>query len=78
MIFKRIKEIIVEELGANEEDIKLETNIADDLGADSLDAIELIMSIEEEYDIMISDDDAMTVKTVGELVKLIETELNKG
>ena len=78
MIFKRIKEIIVEELSANEEDIKLETNIADDLGADSLDAIELIMSIEEEYDIMISDDDAMTVKTVGELVKLIETELNKG
>lgn len=78
MIFKRIKEIIVEELGANEEDIKLETNIADDLGADSLDAIELIMSIEEEYDIMISDDDAMTVKTVGELVNLIETELNKG
>ena len=57
--------------------ITLETNIQDDLGADSLDAVELIMSIEDEFDIMIPDDAAMEVKTVAQLVKLIEAETNK-
>lgn len=78
MIFKKVKEIIVEELSVDAEDITLETNIAEDLGADSLDAVELIMSIEDEYDIMISDEAAMDVRTVGQLVKLIESEINKG
>lgn len=78
MIFAKVKEIILEELDVNEEDITLETSITDDLGADSLDAVEIIMSIEDEYDIMISDEAAMEIKTIGELVKYIETELNKG
>ena len=78
MIFEKVKEIISDELGLDADEITLETNILEDLGADSLDAVELIMSIEEEYDIMIPDEDALNVKTVKELVKLIETEMNKG
>lgn len=78
MIFEKIKKIIVEELGIDEETIKMETNLQEDLGADSLDAVELIMSIEDEFDIMVSDDAAEELKTVGQLVKFIESELNKG
>ncbi|HHV33916.1 MAG TPA: acyl carrier protein [Acholeplasma sp.] len=78
MILEKVKEIIADELGFDIEKITLETNIQDDLGADSLDAVELIMSIEDEFDIMIPDDAAMEVKTVAQLVKLIEAETNKG
>lgn len=78
MIFEKIKKIIVEELGTDEDIITLETNLQEDLGADSLDAVELIMSIEDEFDIMVSDDAAEELKTVGQLVKFIESELNKG
>lgn len=78
MIFEKIKKIIVEELGTDEDAITLETNLQEDLGADSLDAVELIMSIEDEFDIMVSDDAAEELKTVGQLVKFIESELNKG
>lgn len=78
MIFEKIKKIIVEELGTDEETITLETNIQEDLGADSLDAVELIMSIEDEFDVMVSDDAAEELKTVGQLVKFIESEINKG
>ena len=56
MILEKVKEIIADELGFDIEKITLETNIQDDLGADSLDAVELIMSIEDEFDIMIPDD----------------------
>jgi len=78
MIFEKVKQIISDELGFEIEKITLETNIQDDLGADSLDAVELIMSIEDEFDIMIPDEAAMEVKTVKELVALIEAETNKG
>jgi acyl carrier protein len=78
MILEKVKEIIADELGFDIEKITLETNLQDDLGADSLDAVELIMSIEDEFDIMIPDDAAMEVKTVAQLVKLIEAETNKG
>ncbi len=78
MILEKVKEIIADELGFDIEKITLETNIQDDLGADSLDVVELIMSIEDEFDIMIPDDAAMEVKTVAQLVKLIEAETNKG
>lgn len=78
MILEKVKEIIADELGFDIEKITLETNLQDDLGADSLDAVELIMSIEDEFDIMIPDNAAMEVKTVAQLVKLIEAETNKG
>lgn len=72
MIFERIKEMIVEELNVPEEKITLEARLAEDLGADSIDAVELIMNIEDEFDVQVSDEDAQGIKTVGDLVKYVE------
>jgi len=72
MIFERIQELIEQEMNIPAENISSESRIAEDLGADSIDAIELIMGVEEEFDIEISDEVAMDIKTVGDLVKVIE------
>ena len=69
-MFKKIKQIIVEQSVCDEEDIKLETEI-DDLKLDSLDKIELLMALEEEFDVEISDEKAELVKTVADIVKTI-------
>jgi len=74
MIFDKIKKMVAKELNADESKITLETNFVDDLGADSLDAIELIMTVENEFDISISDEEAQTIQTVGDIVKLIESK----
>lgn len=74
MVFEKVKNIIVDELSVAASDVTLEASIADDLGADSLDAVELVMAIEDEFDIKVSDDVAQTFKTVGEIVKYIEGE----
>jgi len=76
MVLDRIKELIEEEMNIPADTVSLESKIAEDLGADSIDAIELIMGIEEEFDIEISDDEAMGIKTVGDLVKVIEKLTN--
>ncbi|MBN2299796.1 MAG: acyl carrier protein [Acholeplasmataceae bacterium] len=72
MIFERIKEMIVEELNVPEEKITMEARLAEDLGADSIDAVELIMNIEDEFSIQVSDEEAQNIKTVGDLVKYVE------
>lgn len=72
MVFEKIKELIVSELKIPADKISLESRISEDLGADSIDAVELIMNIEEEFDIQISDEAAQTIKTVGDLVRIIE------
>lgn len=72
MVLERIKELIEQEMNIPAKDLKLESRIAEDLGADSIDAIELIMGVEEEFDIEISDEDAMEIKTLKDLVELIE------
>ena len=64
MIFEKVRDIIAEELGIETDEIKLESNLADDLGADSLDAIELIMAVEEEFDVQIADTEASNIKQV--------------
>ncbi len=69
----KVKEIIVEQLGVEVEQIKLESNFIDDLGADSLDTVELIMSFEEEFGIEIPDTDAEKIKTVKDVVDYIES-----
>lgn len=71
MVFERIKELIVEELNIPADQVKLESKISEDLGADSIDAIELIMEVEEEFDIEIDDDAAMGIKTISDLVDVI-------
>ncbi len=72
MVFEKVKEVIAEQLGITQEEITKESNIIQDLGADSLDVIEMLMTLEDEYGITIPDDKISQVKTVGEVVSLIE------
>jgi len=72
MIFEKVKDIIAEELGIEPDTIKLESNLTDDLGADSLDAIELIMAVEESFDVEIADNDATAIKLVSDIVTYLE------
>lgn len=74
MIFEKIKKMIVKELNADESKITLETSFVDDLGADSLDAVELVMTVENEFNISISDEEAQSIQTVGDIVKIIESK----
>jgi len=73
MSFDRIKEIIVEQLGVDPEDVTMEASFIDDLGADSLDIVELIMALEEEFDMEIPDEDAEKIVTVGDAVEYIKS-----
>ena len=71
-IFDKVKEIIIEQLGVAETAITMEASFIDDLGADSLDIVELIMALEEEFDLEIPDSDAEKVVTVGDVVDYIK------
>lgn len=73
MVFDKVKEIIVEELGVEAEEVKLESTLNDDLGADSLDAVELIMALEDEFEIKISDEAAQAFENVKQIVEFIES-----
>jgi acyl carrier protein len=73
MTFEKVKSIIIEELDVPAEDVTLEANLNDDLGADSLDAVELIMALEEEFDIKVSDEAAQGLQTVQQIVDYIES-----
>ena len=65
---ERVRKIVVEQLGVKEEEVTLESSFVDDLGADSLDTVELVMELEEEYDINIPDDVAEKIQTVGQAI----------
>lgn len=71
-ITAKVKEIIVEELGVEASEVTPEANFIEDLGADSLDTVELIMKFEEEFDIDIADDDAEKLTTVGKVIEYLE------
>ena len=71
-VFDKVKEIIVEQLGVAENAVTEEASFIDDLGADSLDIVELIMALEEEFDMEIPDTDAEKVVTVGDVVEYIK------
>ena len=71
-VFDKIKKIIVEQLGVAENSVTEEASFIDDLGADSLDIVELIMALEEEFDIEIPDTDAEKIVTVGDVVDYIK------
>ena len=73
----KVKSIIAEQLGVGEDEIKLESAFIEDLGADSLDIVELVMELEEEFEITIPDEQAEKIKTVGEAIDYIERELAK-
>ena len=72
MVFEKVREILCNQLDKEEDEVTLESNIAEDLGADSLDVVDLIMSLEDEFDMEIPDNEVENVKTVGQLVKYIE------
>ena len=71
----KIIKLIVEQLDADSNNISLEDSFMDDLGADSLDTVELIMAFEEEFDIEIPDEDAENIRTVGDVIKYLEDKL---
>lgn len=74
MVFEKIKDIIMEQLSVDESMVTTETNLMKDLEADSLDAVEIIMAIEEEFDIEIPDEDAEKFQLVGDLVRYVEEQ----
>lgn len=72
MVLDAIKRMIIDQLGVSEDELQLETNLMKDLEADSLDAVEIIMAIEDEYDIEIPDEDAERFQTIGDIVSYVE------
>ncbi|MCX7825168.1 MAG: acyl carrier protein [Verrucomicrobiae bacterium] len=76
--FERVKDIIVEQLGVNPDQVKPEARFIEDLSADSLDTVELVMALEEEFGTEIPDEDAEKLQTVGDAIKYIEDRLAKG
>ncbi|ASS75696.1 acyl carrier protein [Tumebacillus algifaecis] len=72
-IYAKVKTIIVDRLGVEEDQVKLEASFKEDLGADSLDVVELVMELEDEFDMEISDEDAEKINTVGDVVSYISS-----
>jgi len=72
MIFEKLKDIIAEQLSVEVDEVKMDSNIQDDLGADSLDVVDLITTIEDEFDISIPDEAVEEIKTVGDIVNYVE------
>jgi len=77
MDLDKIKSLLAEQLNIKAETIKAESKIVDDLGADSLDVVELLMTLEDEFGVTISDEDAVKIKTVGDILKIINVEEEK-
>ncbi len=76
MVFDKIKEILAEQLSADADDMTMDTHIGNDLGADSLDVVELLMAIEDEFSIEIPDEDIEKLRTIGEVVEYINAKID--
>jgi len=76
MVFEKVKEIIVSQLGVEEDEVTLEASFVDDLGADSLDMVEFVMVLEEEFNIEVPETDADKIVTVGDAVEYIKAHQN--
>ena len=75
MVLEKVKMILSSQFDVEEESITPETNVADDLGADSLDVVDMLMSLEDEFDVEIPDEEIERIRTVGELVAYIEENM---
>ena len=75
MVFEKIENILAEQLDADAEEMTMDTNIAKDLGADSLDVVELLMSIEDEFEVEIPDEEIENIKTIGDLTEYIQNNM---
>jgi acyl carrier protein len=73
-VLERVKKIIVDRLGVDESEVTPEASFKDDLGADSLDVVELVMELEDEFDMEISDEDAEKIGTVGDVINYINAQ----
>jgi acyl carrier protein len=76
-IEQRVRKIVAEQLGVNEGDIKIESSFVDDLGADSLDTVELVMALEEEFECEIPDEEAEKITTVKQAIDYVTSNLKK-
>ena len=76
-IEQRVKKIVAEQLGVNEAEVKIESSFVDDLGADSLDTVELVMALEEEFECEIPDEEAEKITTVQQAIDFVNAHLNK-
>ncbi|EEH98169.1 acyl carrier protein [Clostridium tertium] len=76
-MFEKVKEIIAEKLSINEDDITMDSSFVDDLNADSLDLVELMMALEDELDTEIPDEEAENFKTVGDVVKYLKNHVEE-
>ena len=76
MVFEKVREILCDQLDIEEDQVTMESSIVDDLGADSLDIVDLVMSIEDEFDLEFPDEAVENVKTVGDVVKYLEEHVN--
>lgn len=77
MVFEKVKKIIAEQLSLEEEEITMDSSFIDDLGADSLDIVELVMALEEEFDLEIPDEDAEKIGTVADAVNYIKDHIEE-
>lgn len=75
MVYEKVKMIISEQFNIDEEEITMETSFKDDLNADSLDLVELIMALEDEFELQVDDDEVERIQTVGDAVKYISEQL---
>jgi len=75
MTFEKIAAIIAEQLDVDVDEIQMDTNIIDDLGADSLDIVDLVMTMEDEFDLEIPDEDIENVRTIADIVKYLEEKI---
>ena len=76
MVFEKIREIIMEQLNVDQDDVTMDSHLMKDLEADSLDAVEIIMAIEDEFEIEIPDDDAEKFQNVSDIVRFVEEKTN--
>ncbi len=75
MVFEKIKKMLADQLDADEDELTMETNIAKDLEADSLDVVELLMTIEDEFEVEIPDEEIENIKTIGDLTEYIQNNM---
>lgn len=75
-VFERVTKVVVDRLGVDESEVKVEASFREDLGADSLDVVELVMELEDEFDMEISDEDAEKIATVGDAISYIEGKVS--
>lgn len=77
MSFEKVRKLLCEQLNISEDKVTMESKFIDDLGADSLDVVEMLMTLEDEFNITVTDEESVSLKTVGDICKLIDSKSKK-